>query len=95
MMDEEIFEEECKLIVFYGMFEGKVKVFLFVIKIFDALREFRAAVCKVDFWVELKVFMVCVREIMDICDDVDVVKVEVLLCEMWNVKGRMLEVYLL
>ena len=94
MTDEEILEEERKLIAFHGTPEGKAKVFPPVTKIFDALREFRAAVRKADLRAELKALTARAREITDTRDDADVVKAEVLLREMWNAKGRMSEVHL-
>lgn len=94
MTDEQILEEERKLVAFHGTPEGKMKVFPPVTKIFDALREFRMAVRKADLRAELQNLTERAKEVTSSRDDADVVKAESLLREMWNVKGRMSQVNL-
>jgi serine/threonine protein kinase len=94
MTEEEILREEEKLIAFYDTPEGKTKVFPPVTRIFDALREFRAAIKVADLRADLKELTTRAKEITSSSEDSDVVKAEVLLRDMWAAKGRISEMNL-
>ena len=91
MTNEEILEEERKLIALHATAEGRAKLFPPVTKIFDALRDFRSAVRKADLRAELKDLTAKANDITSMHDDTDIVKAEVLLREMWNTKGKISE----
>lgn len=92
MTDEEILEEERKLVAYHGTPEGKTKVFPPVTKIFDALREFRMAVRKADLRSELRSLAERAKEITSSQEDADAVKAELLLRDMWSAKGKLSEI---
>ena len=89
MTDEEILEEERKLIALHATAEGRAKLFSPVTKIFDRHRDFRSA-AKEPISELSKDLTAKANEITSMHDDTDIVKAEVLLREMWNTKGKFL-----